>query len=121
MRSLPGLLSIMSHSEIAREKYRTGGIDSFDEDYAAHERIGHVLNTPDYFMLWRIVRADWSPAQMLDLTLWDPDGDAAFLWYAGGDLPAAAEAALKITPVRFVCYERRGRMKFLDLSKVFRA
>lgn len=106
--------------EIAREKYRSGVPDTFEDDMRTHQLFGHVLSTSEYFFMWRVVSRDWDAETMLNPVISYPSGDCAFIWYLGGDIEKAADAALKITPVRYVAYERRGKLRFLDLSRVFR-
>lgn len=85
---------------------------------ARHRECGHVLDTEEFYMLWRRVRPHWGLCDMLDLS--KSEGESAFIWAIAGDWRKAISIAIEITPVNLAFYERRGRARIIETHRVFR-
>jgi hypothetical protein len=87
-----------------------GHSDTFEKDIATHLQYGHVLDTPDYFMMWRMVDLSWPLEIMRTPEVVLPDSDCAWVWAISGNYRDACAAAMGICPeARWVGYDRRGK------------
>ena len=116
------IASEMHHRETIAALYRSGAWghgDTFERDLDAHRKHGYIIDTPECFIMWRTVWPLWSLEEMRTPELVYPKGHTAWVWAAAGDIKAAADAALQVTPdVRFVGYDRRGKTRFWHLNDV---
>ena len=103
-------------------QYRNGAhghTNTFRDDLRTHQYTGHILDTPEYFFMWRMVGLDWPLDKMRDCSQFDSAGICAFIWCAAGDWRAAAAEALLVTPqAQYAAYERRGMPRLLEISEI---
>ncbi len=89
---------------------------SFDQVIYAHGYVptGHVIVTPEVFVMARRVSSGWPAGAFDELSSWDPAGDCWHVWLLAGD----PRAALKFLPYElpWISYHRRGKLRVLSLE-----
>lgn len=89
---------------------------SFRDVLEAHFQVGHVVSSPEIFLLGRRVSSWWCEQSLRDPWFTDEGGDTWHVWLFAGALPKVL-AAIPY-PLPYVTFDRRGRLRRYLLRRI---
>jgi hypothetical protein len=93
----------------------------FELDLLLHLRHGYVYSTPRSFVMWRRVKSDALPEQIVDPSIeFGPEADAWFVFCAAGTEGVARLFEAEPYPLPFIGWERDNKIRFYKRERLIK-